>query len=229
MSVLRRFSVPAVPVAVIALALAGCGIGNNRGPNSGGGDDNSFYRAENFNTAVNAVEGKVGRGSHILEVRVEAKRASFTVRKGKTETATGYTARARDAGDLSDFDVDVVGEGSLANQAIPASHVIASALTRMEAQARRRDPQATLATIQFFALDYDPTSQRPEWKMNVHGRLYLANLDGRNFRSPGEGAGTLTNPELNPTESRALKLSHCIAQTAGDVEKIQRCQKEFAY
>ena len=228
MSLLRRLSVPAVLVAVVALALAGCGVGSNRGPNSGGGDDNSFYRAENFNTAVKAVKGEVGRGGDILEIRVEAKRASFTVRKGKTESATGYTARASDAGDLSNFDVDVVGQGSLANQTIPATDLIASALTRMEAQAHNRDPKATLGTIQFFALDYDPTSQRPEWKMNVHGRLYLANLDGRNFRSPGEGAGTLTNPELNPTESNALKLSHCIVQAAGDVAKIQRCQKKFA-
>ena len=228
MSLLRRLSVPAVLVAVVALALAGCGVGNNRGPNSGGGDDNSFYRAENFNTAVKAVKGEVGRGGDILEIRVEAKRASFTVRKGKTESATGYTARASDAGDLSNFDVDVVGQGSLANQSIPATDLIASALTRMEAEARNRDPKATLGTIQFFALDYDPTSQRPEWKMNVHGRLYLANLDGRNFRSPGEGAGTLTNPELNPTENNALKLSHCIVQAAGDVAKIQRCQRKFA-
>jgi len=227
-SMLRRFPVLAVLVAVVALALAGCGIGSNRSPNSGGGDDNSFYRAENFDSALKAVKGEVGPGGDILEIRVEAKRTSFTVRKGKTESATGYTARAADAGDLSDFDVDVVGKGSLANQSIPASDVIASALTRMEAQAHKRDPEATLGTVQFFTLDYDPSSQRPRWAMNVHGRLYLANLDGGSFRSPGEGAGTLTNPELNATESNALKLSHCIAQTGGDVAKIQHCQKKFA-
>jgi hypothetical protein len=213
---------------VVALALAGCGgIGSNRGANSGGGDDNSFYRAENFDTALNAVKDEVGPGGDLLEIRVEAKRASFTVRKGKTESATGYTAWARDAGDLSDFDVDVAGQGSLANQAIPASDVTASALARMEVQARKRDPQATLGTIQFFTLDYDASSQRPEWSMNVHGRLYLANLDGRNFRSPGEGAGTLTNPELTPAERDALKLSHCVAQAAGDAGKIQRCQRKY--
>ena len=228
MSSIRRFPVPAVLVTVLALALAGCGIGSNRGPNSGGGDDNSFYRAQNFSTALNAVKDEVGPGGDILEIRVEAKRTSFTVRKDKTEAATGYTARAADAGDLSNFDVDVVGQGSLANQSIPATDLIASALTRMEAQARKRDPEATLGTIQFLTLDYDPTSQRPEWHMNVHGRLYLANLDGRNFRSPGEGAGTLTNPELNPTETNALKLAHCVSLAAGDVARIQRCQERFA-
>jgi hypothetical protein len=227
MSLLRRFPVPVVLVAVVGLALAGCGIGNDRTPNSGGGDDHSLYRAHNFDTALKAVKSKLGPGGDILEIRVEAKRASFSVRKGKTESATGYTALAHDTGDLSDFDVDVVGQGSLANQAIPASDVIASALTRMEAQARKRDPNATLGTIQFFTLDYDPTSQRPEWGLNVHGRLYLANLDGRNFRSPGKGAGTLTNPELNPTERNALQLGHCVAQAAGDVVKIQRCQTKF--
>jgi hypothetical protein len=227
-SQLRRFPVLAVLVAVVALALAGCGIGNNRGPNSGAGDDNSFYRAENFNTALQAVKGKVGPGGDILEIRIEAKKADFTVREGKSEDATGWRAKAGNGGDLDSFGVDVVGEGSLANSAIPASDFIASALTRMEAQARNRDPEATLETIQFFTIDYDPTSQRPEWKMNVHGRLYLANLDGRNFRSPGEGAGTLTNPELSPTESNALKLSQCVTHAAGDVAKIERCQKIFA-
>ena len=187
---------------MVALALAGCGgIGSNRGANSGGGDDNSFYRAENFDTALNAVRDQVGPGGDLLEIRVEAKRASFTVREGKTESATGYTAWARDAGDLSDFDVDV-GQRSLANQAIPASDVTASALSRMEAQARKRDPQATLGTIQFFTLDYDASSQRPEWSMNVHGRLYLATSTAGTFRSPGEGAGTLTNPELTPAERK---------------------------
>ena len=215
-------------VAVAAVALAGCGIADNRRPNSGAGDDNSFYRAHNFATALNAVKDQVGIGGDVLEIRVEAKRTSFTVRDGKTESATGYTALATDAEDLSNFDVDVIGQGSLAHQAIPASDVLASALTRMEAQARKRDPEATLGTIQFFTLRYDPTSQRAEWDMNVHGRLYIANLDGTNFHSPGEGAGTLNNPELNPTERNALKLSHCISQSAGDPTKIQRCRREFA-
>jgi hypothetical protein len=215
-------------VAVAAVALAGCGIENNRQPNSGAADDNSFYRAPNFDTALNAVKGEVGAGGDILEIRVEAKRTSFTVREGQTESARGYTALATDAGDLSNFDVDVVGQGSLDNQAIPASGVVASALTRMEAQARKRDPEAALGTIQFLTLSYDPTSQRAEWDMNVHGRLYIANLDGTNFHSPGEGAGTLANPELNRTERNALKVSHCISQAGGDAAKIQRCQREFA-
>ena len=228
MNLLRRLPIAAVVLAVAGLALAGCGgIGDNRHPNSGAGDDNSFYRAHNFDTALKAVKDKVRPGGDVLEIRVEAKRTSFTVRNGKTESATGYNAFARDGSDLSNFDVDVVGEGSLANQSIPASDITAAALTRMEAQALKRDPKAKMDTIQFFTLSYDPTSQRPEWDMNVHGRLYLANLDGTNFHSPGEGAGTLTNPELTPVETNALKLSHCISRAAGDVQKIQRCQRKY--
>jgi len=224
----RRLPLAAVVLAVAGLTLAGCGgLSDDRHPNSGAGDDNSFYRAQNFDTALKAVKGKVGPGGGVLEIRVEAKRASFTVRKGKTESATGYSARAQDGGDLSNHDVDVVGEGSLAHQSIPASDITAAALTRMEAEALKRDPKAKVDTIQFFTLEYDPTSQRPEWDMNVHGRLYLANLDGTNFHSPGEGAGTLTNPELTPVETNALKLSHCISQAGGDVEKIQRCQRKY--
>ena len=228
MNLLRRLPIAAVVLAVAGLALAGCGgIGDNRHPNSGAGDDNSFYRAHNFDTALKAVKGKVRPGGDVLEIRVEAKRTSFTVRKGKTESATGYNAFARDGSDLSNFDVDVVGEGSLANQSIPVSDITAAALTRMEAQALKRDPKAKMDTIQFFTLSYDPTSQRPEWDMNVHGRLYLANLDGTNFHSPGEGAGTLTNPELTPVETNALKLGHCISRAAGDAQKIQRCQTKY--
>jgi hypothetical protein len=214
------------PLLLVALLVAGCGYGG-KSTNSGAGDDDSLYRANNFNQGLSAVKGKVGPDGDILEIRVEARRANFTVREGKTEKATGYRAKAGDGGDLSTFGVDVVGEGSLQNSAIPASDVVATALTRMEAEALKRDPGAKLETIQFFTLEMDPGSQKPEWNMNVHGRLYLANLDGSNFHSPGEGAGTLTNPELSPTESKALKLSHCISQAKGDVDKIQRCQKKY--
>ena len=227
MTLLRRLPILAVALVVAGLAFAGCGgIGSNRSPNSGAGDDNSFYRAHDFDSALKAIKGKVGPGGDVLEIRVEAKRTSFTVRKGKTESATGYSAPARDGGDLSNFAVDVVGEGSLANQSIPASDITAAALTRMEAEALKRDPKAKMDTI-LFELAYDPGSQRPEWDMNVHGRLYLANLDGTNFHSPGEKAGTADAPDLSPVARNAIKLSHCISQAAGDVQKIQRCQRKY--
>jgi hypothetical protein len=136
-----------VLLLVAALAAAGCGgIGSSRGTNSGSGDDDSFYRANNFDTALEAVRGKVGPSGDILEIRVEARRTNFTVRKGKTESATGYSARAADGSDLRDFDVDVVGSGSLDHQSIPASDVTAAALTRMEKEALKRDPGAKLGT-----------------------------------------------------------------------------------
>jgi hypothetical protein len=116
------------------------------------------------------------------------------VRKGKTESATGYSAPARDGGDLSNFAVDVVGRGLARQPVHPGSDITAAALTRMEAEALKRDPKAKMDTIQFFELAYDPGSQRPEWDMNVHGRLYLANLDGTNFHSPGEKAERPTPP-----------------------------------
>ena len=87
-----------VLLLVAALAAGGCGgIGSSRGTNSGAGDDDSFYRANNFDTALEAVRGKVGPSGDILEIRVEARRTNFTVRKGKTESATGYSARAATA------------------------------------------------------------------------------------------------------------------------------------
>jgi hypothetical protein len=215
-------------MAALAPVLAGCGVGSlGKSPNSGAGDDDSLYRAQNFATALKAVQDKVGPGGDLLELRIEARRATFTVRVGKTEKATGYRARAGHGGDLSSFDVDVVGQGSLQSSAIPISDVSASALTRMEAQALKRDPGAKLDTIQFFTLETDPGSRKPEWRFNVHGMLYLADLDGGTFHSPGEGAGTLADPELTPTERNALKLSHCVAQAGGDADKLQRCQKKY--
>lgn len=202
-------------------------MGSGSSSNSGAGDDDSLYRANNFGEAVKAVRGEIGAEGEVLELRIEARKAKFTVRQGKSEDATGYTARASDPSSLSDFGVNVVGEGTLADQSIPISDLAASALTRMEAQAHKRDPGAKLDTIQFFILDMDAVSRKPEWKMNVHGRLYLANLDGGNFHSPGEGAGTLADPELTPIERNALKLSHCISQAAGDADKIQRCQRKY--
>jgi hypothetical protein len=194
---------------------------------TGGADGDSLYRANNFATALGAVKQKVGPNGDILEIRIEAKQAKFQVRQGKTENATGYKATAGNGGDLSTFNVEVVGQGSLANSAIPASDVTASALTRMEAAALKRDPKAKLDTIQFFKLAVDTGTRRPEWDMNVHGQLYLAKLDGTGLHSPGEGAGTLANPDLGPAERLGLKLSHCISTAKGDPAKIQRCQQKF--
>jgi hypothetical protein len=221
---LRLF--PLLLAALAALALGGCAFGGSSS-NGGAGDDDSLYRANNFGEAVKAVRGEIGAEGNVLELRIEARRAKFTVRQGKSEDATGYTARASDPSSLSDFGVNVVGEGTLADQSIPISDLQASALSRMETEARKRDPGAKLDTIQFFILDMDAVSRKPEWKMNAHGRLYLANLDGGNFHSPGEGAGTLADPELTPMQRNALKLSHCISQAAGDADKIQRCQRKY--
>ena len=212
---------------VAALAAAGCGgAGSSRGTDSGAGDDDSFYRATNFETALRASRGRSAGRRHPRDPR-RGPEDDFTVRKGKSEEATGYSARAADGSDLRDFGVDVVGSGSLDHQSIPASDVTAAAMTRMEKEAIKRDPGAKPGTIQFFSLAYDTGSQRPEWEMNVHGRLYLANLDGRKFHSPGEKAGTADDPDLTPVASNAIRLGHCIAQSNGDVQKIQRCQRKF--
>jgi hypothetical protein len=235
MALLRRSPIVSVLVGVLVLALVGFGVYRvvhrvaNIGSDSatGGGDSDSLYRAGNFGTAVKAVKGEIGAGGDVLELRIEAKRAKFTVRDGKSEDASGFLARAGDPSSLSDFGVDVVGQGTLADQSIPISDLAATALTRMEAQAHKRDPDARLDTIQFFTLQVDAGDRKPTWRMNVHGQLYLANLDGRNFHSPGEGAGTLADPELTTTERNALKLSHCISAAQGDIDKIQRCQRTY--
>jgi hypothetical protein len=62
--------------------------------NSGGGDDNSFYRADNFNTALNAVKGKVGTGGDILEIRVEAKAGQLHRAEGQNGVS-GWLYRPR--------------------------------------------------------------------------------------------------------------------------------------
>ena len=239
MYMLRRSPIGVAISAIVVLAVLIFGISrivnkvsdtaNSIGSDSstGGADSDSLYKPANFQTALRAVQGKVGRGGDILEIRIEAKKADFTVREGKSEDATGWRAKAGNGGDLDSFGVDVVGAGSLANSAIPASDVTASAIARMQAAALKRDPGATASQIQFFTLEIDPGSRKPEWRMNVHGNLYLANLAGTNFHRPGDGAGTINDPELGGAEKRALRLSHCISTAGGDVAKIQRCQRKF--
>jgi hypothetical protein len=239
MYMLRRSPLGIAIGALVVLGLVAFGVyrlvdrvGNNiddigSNSSSGGGDSDSLYRPANLQTALKAVRAKVGAEGDMLEVRIEAKKANFTVREGKTEKATGWRATAGDGDNLKSFDVDVVGQGTLESSAIPASGVTAAAIGRMEAAALKRDPAAKLNTIQFFTLEMDTATRAPQWRMNVHGQLYLAKLNGTGLHSPGEGAGTLTNPELGPAEKRALQLSHCIATAKGDVQKIQRCQSKF--
>src|SRR4051794_2845677 len=181
MYMLRRSPIGVAISAIVVLAVVIFGItrivgkvsdtANSIGSDSstGGGDSDSLYRPANFQTALKAVKGKVGANGDILEIRVEAKKADFTVREGKSEDATGWRAKAGNGGDLDSFGVGVVGTGSLANSAIPASDVTSSAIARMEAAALKRDPGATAGEIQFFTLDVDPATRKPQWDMNVHG------------------------------------------------------------
>ena len=258
MYMLRRSPVGIAISAIVVLAVVAFVIfrvankvsdtANSIGSDSstGGGDSDSLYRPANFSTALKAVKAKVGPSGDILEIRIEAKKADFTVREGKSEKATGWRAKAGDGGDLSSFGVDVVGQGSLANSAIPASDVTADAIGRMQAQALKRDPGAKPSTIAFFTLEVDPGTSKPQWDMNVDGHLYQAGLNGTGLHSPGDGAGrpatpatpatpgtpatpaVPTTPNLPPEAQRGIKLANCVSAAAGDIAKIQRCQKTFA-
>jgi hypothetical protein len=77
-----------------------------------------------------------------------------------------FSARASDPSSLSDFGVDVVGQGMLADQSILISDLAATALTRMEAQAQTRDPAAKLDTIQFFTLQVDAGDGNPRLRQD---------------------------------------------------------------
>lgn len=240
MYMLRRSPIGVAISAIVVLAVLIFGISRivnkvsdtadsiGSDSSTGGADSDSLYKPANFQTALKAVKGKVGPSGDILEIRIEAKKADFTVREGKSEDATGWRAKAGNGGDLDSFGVDVVGAGSLANSAIPASDVTASAIARMQAAALKRDPGATASQIQFFTLDVDPGTRKPQWDMNVNGHLYLANLDGSGFHSPGDGAGTATAPDIPKEAQAGIKLGQCVSSAAGDIDKIQRCQKKFA-
>ena len=227
MYMLRRSPVGIAISAIVVLAVVAFVIfrvankvsdtANSIGSDSstGGGDSDSLYRPANFSTAVKAVK----------------------------EKATGWRAKAGDGSDLSSFGVDVVGQGSLANSAIPASDVTADAIGRMQAQALKRDPGAKPSTIAFFTLEVDPGTSKPQWDMNVDGHLYQAGLNGTGLHSPGDGAGlpatpatpgtpatpaVPTTPNLPPEAQRGIKLANCVSAAAGNIAKIQRCQKTFA-
>jgi hypothetical protein len=83
MALLRRSPIVSFLAGVAVLALLGFGIYrvvhrvSKIGSDSatGGADSDSFYRADNFGTAVKAVRGEIGAGGDVLELRIDAKRA----------------------------------------------------------------------------------------------------------------------------------------------------------
>jgi hypothetical protein len=188
------------------------------GGNSGAGAGDSLIRSQNLAKAIAAVKGK--GATEVLELRLEPGEAKFQVRDGDGAKGWSYTR----GGDLSDFKVNLIGPGRIQDNVFPIARLSAGTPERIVARIHAKAPQFDLADVQFMTLEVDAASGKFEWSVNIgkpgSGRLYQADLNGGNVRSPGElpAGGTAGAPPKTGTG-----VADCIAKAAGDVTKIQAC------
>jgi hypothetical protein len=192
----------------------------NSSANADGED--SLVRAANFEKAIDAVRGKTGARSEVLELRLEPGEARFQVRDGDGAKGWTYTS----GGHLGDFGVRLIGPGRIEDNVFPIAQLKAGTPERIVAGIHARAPQYDLADVQFMTLDMDPAGGGFVWRVNIgapgQGRLYLADLDGGNIRSPGDvpaasGGAATTTPGAG--------VADCIAKAAGDPAEIQACAR----
>jgi hypothetical protein len=196
------------------------GIEQASGKSSGSGGEDSLVRTANFKQAIDAVRGKTGARGELLELRLEPREARFQVRDGDGAKGWTYTS----GGDLSDFGVRLIGPGRIEDNVFPIAQLKAGTPERIVDGIHAKAPQYDLADVQFMTLDMDPAGGGFVWRVNIgvpgQGRLYLADLDGGNIRSPGDVPATSGGAA---TTTPGAGVADCVAKGAGDPAKIQAC------
>ena len=125
-------------------------------------------------------------GGDVRQLRVEPDTARFQVQTG-ADSAKGFEW---DGGDLDSFRVQLVGSGSLEGQAIDLSDIDPGTPERVASAVAERWG-GDLDDVTALKLDRDLISGKPQWNIWIgsngnNPRLYLADLDGSDIRSPGE-------------------------------------------
>ena len=204
---------------------------------SGGGDDDSLFKEANFAKALDAVRGKIGVEGQLFEIRVEPKKANFTVRKDQEAAAEGLSFND---GELEDFDVDLTGPGRTEDNVFALAKVPPGVTERLTSKVTRK-ADVTPDDVQFMRLTIDASSGKPQWSVNVlsgeRGGLYLADIDGGGLERPGEratrgiprskgsGGGSTPRVPKAPTAGDVQKYSDCVQSAGADASRIQACQK----
>lgn len=126
----------------------------------------SLYVASNLQPAVGALRKKAG-SDQLLEVSIIPSTAKFTLRKGKSETAYG---QQWDAGgnSLQDFNVNIVGSGTIAPQAYALSQLQASAPEKLVASVREATHLPD-GEIQAMTLKRNPATSALQWTVVIQG------------------------------------------------------------
>ena len=99
-------------------------------------DSQSLYRADNFGAALKALEDRAGKSPELLEVGVMPYMAEFKVKVG--EKATGYRYYAKN-GELGQFQVKLIGPGSLDGTQFPYETLGAGITEKLAAGVARED------------------------------------------------------------------------------------------
>jgi hypothetical protein len=145
-------------------------------------DGESLYRQENFAKALDELRSRAG-DAELLKVGVLPYMAEFQIKVG--ERAKGYRYYAKN-GDMGEFNVKIIGTGSLQGDQFPMKTVNAGSTEKLDAAVTERDGALTVTNM---TLERGLTNGRLAWSINSEsddrtGIVFVAKADGSGLADP---------------------------------------------
>jgi len=206
--------------------------------NRKGGDANSLFRADAFETALDKVRANVGANGELLELTVYP---GYLMVDASTGSETeGQAFKVQESGRVTKIPLTLTGPGRLADNTFPLAKLHGSTIEQLAGDVAAKE-HATLDDVSHIIATIQPDSGDPG--LNVYlknSRYWRAALDGSGLSNPDQearkaidnAAAAVDNAAASvdsPTKATsgsaksADDLAACVQAAGSDVVKLQAC------
>ena len=188
-----------------------------------GGDADSLFRADKFDSALDKVRARVGEDGKLLGLNVYP---GYMMAEA-TDGSEGRAFRVQFNGHVAK--VPFASAGALGDAAIPLSRLDGKTVQKV-AEAVAGKGGGTLDDISHIILTKQPATGKAGWSVYLgDSKHWLASLDGSDVSNPADAAlataakaQTAAEPAAGVASS-ADDLAACVQRAGTDIAKIQAC------
>ena len=202
--------------------------------NRKGGDADSLFRAERFDSALDKVRANVGADGDLLELTVYPGYMMVEASTGSQEK--GQAFKVQESGRVTKIPLTLTGPGRLADNVFPLSKLHGETIEQLAGDVAAKE-HATLDDVSHIIATIQPDSG--DAGLNVYlknSRYWRAALDGSGLSNPDQAArkaiddaeaaidsATKATKATSGPAKRAGDLAACVQAAGTDVEKLQAC------
>jgi hypothetical protein len=202
--------------------------------NRKGGDDNSLFRAQRFDSALDKVRANVGADGDLLRLTVYPGYMMVEASTGSEEK--GQAFKVQESGRVTKMPLTLTGPGRLADNVFPLAKLHGSTIEKLAGDVAAKE-NGTLDDVAYVIAQIQPGSG--DAGLNVYmknSRFWQAALDGSGLANPDKQARKALDDAEATIESatKATKatsgaakqsddLASCVQAAGTDVDKLQAC------